>query len=54
MYAARFLAYGWNVLEVGDANDTKRLAQGIETFRRTPEVPTLIIVDSHIGYGCPA
>jgi transketolase len=51
--AARFLAYGWNVLQVGDANDTKRLAQAIETFRRTPEVPTLIIVDSHIGYGAP-
>jgi transketolase len=50
---ARFLAYGWNVLEVGDANDTKRLAQAIETFRRTPEAPTLIIVDSHIGYGAP-
>ena len=51
--AARFLAYGWNVLHVGDANDTERLGQAIETFRRTTDVPTLIIVDSHIGYGAP-
>ena len=51
--AARFLAYGWNVQRVGDANDTERIAQAIETFRSTHDVPTLIIVDSHIGYGAP-
>jgi transketolase len=51
--AARFLAYGWNVLHVGDANDVERLREAIETFRRAPDVPTLIIVDSHIGYGAP-
>ncbi len=50
---ARFLAYGWNVSRVGDANDAARLAQAIETFRGTGDVPTLIIVDSHIGYGAP-
>lgn len=51
--AARFLAYGWNVLRVGDANDCGRIAEAIETFRNTNDVPTLIIVDSHIGYGAP-
>lgn len=51
--AARFLAYGWNVRRVGDANDAERLALAIENFRRTEDVPTLIIVDSHIGYGSP-
>jgi transketolase len=51
--AARFLACGWNVLHVGDANDTERLAQAFEAFRRTGDVPTLIIVESHIGYGAP-
>ncbi|MBS0269558.1 MAG: transketolase [Proteobacteria bacterium] len=51
--AARFLAYGWNVLHVGDANDCERIAEAIETFRNTHDVPTLIIVDSHIGYGAP-
>ena len=51
--AARFLAYGWNVEHVGDANDTDRLSQAFASFRRTADVPTLIIVDSHIGYGAP-
>ena len=51
--AARFLAYGWNVERVGDANDTERVAAAIETFRRSGDVPTLIIVDSHIGFGAP-
>ncbi|MGB6350032.1 MAG: transketolase [Pseudolabrys sp.] len=51
--AARFLAYGWNVKLVGDANDRERIAQAIEAFRRTDDAPTLIIVDSHIAYGAP-
>jgi len=51
--AARFLAYGWNVQHVGDVNDQGRLGQAIETFRQTDDAPTLIIVDSHIGYGAP-
>jgi transketolase len=51
--AARFLAYGWNVMRVGDANDRGRLAEAIETFKKTGDAPTLIIVESHIGYGAP-
>ncbi len=51
--AARFLAYGWNVTRVGDANDTERIAEALATFRGTHDVPTLIIVDSHIGFGAP-
>ena len=51
--AARFLAYGWNVTHVGDANDAERLVQAIEEFRSTNDVPTLIIVNSHIGFGAP-
>jgi transketolase len=51
--AARFLAYGWNVLRVGDANDTGRIAEAIESFHGRNDVPTLIIVESHIGYGAP-
>jgi transketolase len=50
---ARFLAYGWNVLRVPDANDLDRLTHAYETFRATHDRPTLIIVDSHIGYGAP-
>ena len=51
--AARFLAYGWNVLRVGDANDLERIEQALATFRQTKGRPTFIVLDSHIGYGSP-
>src|SRR5467141_2187987 len=51
--AGRFLAYGWNVLRVGDANDLDRIEEALGVFRKTKDRPTLIIVDSHIGYGSP-
>jgi transketolase len=50
---ARFLAYGWNVLRVGDANDIERIEHAIDIFRKTKERPTFIVLDSHIGYGSP-
>jgi transketolase len=51
--AARFLAYHWNVLRVGDANDLESIAEALAAFRKTKDRPTLIILDSHIGYGSP-
>jgi transketolase len=51
--ATRFIGHGWNVTRVGDANDLEMLTRGFETFRREPERPTLVIVDSHIAYGAP-
>ncbi len=51
--AARFLAYRWNVLRVGDANDLERIANALAVFQHTRGRPTLIILDSHIGYGSP-
>jgi transketolase len=51
--ATRFLGYGWNVLRVGDANDLDMLERAFKTFKNTHDRPTLIIVDSHIGYGSP-
>ncbi|MFB0492387.1 transketolase [Methylobacterium sp. OAE515] len=51
--ATRFLAYGWQVLRVADANDVHALAGSIETFLATNDRPTLIIVKSVIGYGAP-
>jgi transketolase len=51
--ATRFIAYGWNVLRVGDANDLEMLDRALKTFLRTPDRPTLIIVDSHIAWGAP-
>ena len=50
---ARFLAYGWNVLRVGDANDIERIEHALDIFRKTKERPTFIVLDSHIGYGSP-
>src|SRR5271169_5474607 len=51
--AARFLAYQWNVLRVHDANDLESIAEALAVFRKTKDRPTLIILDSHIGYGSP-
>ena len=51
--ATRFIAYGWNVTRVGDANDRDMLVRAFETFHNTQDRPTLIIVDSHIAYGAP-
>ncbi|HEV2713911.1 MAG TPA: transketolase [Terriglobales bacterium] len=51
--ATRFIAYGWNVTRVGDANDLEMLARAFRIFQDTEDRPTLIIVDSHIGYGAP-
>ena len=52
--ATRFIAYGWNVTRVGDANDLEMLSRAFETFRHETERPTLIVVDSHIAYGAPS
>ncbi|MCZ6623803.1 MAG: transketolase [Deltaproteobacteria bacterium] len=51
--ATRFIAYGWNVTRVGDANDLEMLERAFKTFKNTDDRPTLIIVDSHIAYGSP-
>jgi transketolase len=51
--AARFLGYHWNVLRVGDANDLHFIEEALAVFRKTEGRPTLIILDSHIGYGSP-
>jgi transketolase len=51
--ATRFIGHGWNVTRVGDANDLEMLARAFRTFQNTKDRPTLIIVDSHIGYGAP-
>jgi len=51
--ASRFLSYGWNVERVGDANDLDMLKRTFTVFKKTQERPTIIIVDSHIGYGSP-
>jgi transketolase len=50
---SRFEGYGWNVLRVGDANDAGLLARAFEEFKAETGRPTLIVIDSHIGWGSP-
>ncbi len=51
--AARFRAYGWNVLQVSDANDLDRIEQALNVFRKTKGSPTFSVLNSQIGYGSP-
>jgi transketolase len=49
----RFHGYGWAVFHVPDANDVANVEQAFAMFQSEHDRPTLIIVDSHIGYGAP-
>ena len=49
----RFHGYGWAVFHVPDANNTESVEQALAMFQSEHDRPTLIIVDSHIGYGAP-
>ena len=49
----RFLSYGWNVLRLRDANDIAAAGQAMDQAMAETGRPTLIIVESHIGYGSP-
>ena len=51
--ATRFLAYGWEVLRVADANDIHAITNALDTFVNNRDRPTLIILKSVIGYGAP-
>jgi len=50
---ARFQAYGWHTMHVTDANDLRALSDALATFQSNTGAPTLIVVDSVIGYGSP-
>jgi transketolase len=49
----RFAGYGWAVQHVADANDLDALDAAFDAFRAETGRPTLIVVDSIIGYGAP-
>jgi transketolase len=51
--AGRFRAYGWQVAHVADVNDIDALAQALESAKADTSAPSLIIVNSHIGFGAP-
>jgi transketolase len=50
---ARFAGLGWAVQHVADANDLDALDAAFEAFKAETGKPTLIVVDSVIGYGSP-
>jgi transketolase len=50
---ARFHGYKWNVLRVADANNRAAMSKALRQFKETRGQPTLIIVNSVIGYGAP-
>ena len=49
----RFQAYGWNVLNVDDANNQEKLSDAFRGFKEENTKPTIIIVHSHIAFGAP-
>ena len=51
--AARFAAYGWQVLKAVDGHDSGAIAGAIDTALKDPERPTLICCKTVIGFGAP-
>ena len=50
----RYEAYGWHVQKVADGNDVEAISAAIEAAKEEKAKPSLIIVKTQIGYGCPA
>lgn len=50
---ARFKAYGWQVLRVGDSEEVEAMAEAIKEAKADTLHPSLIIVRTHIGFGSP-
>jgi len=51
--AKRFEAYGWRVRRVHDVNDFAELCAGLDWAATDADQPSLLIVDTVIGYGAP-
>lgn len=52
--AERYDAYGWQVITVEDGNDTDAIYKAALEAKAETEKPSIIIVKTKIGYGCPA
>ncbi len=50
----RFDAYGWQVLKVEDGNDITALEKAINEAKGDVSKPSIIIVKTQIGFGCPS
>ncbi len=51
--AKRYDAYGWQVITVEDGNDVDAIYNAAMEAKAETEKPSLIIVKTQIGYGCP-
>ncbi len=51
--ATRFRGWHWNVLNIADVNDLELVDVAIRAAQREVARPTLVIVDTHIGWGSP-
>jgi transketolase len=51
--AARFEAYGWQVIRAVDGHDPVEIAQAIKTAQAEVNKPTLICCRTQIGFGAP-
>jgi transketolase len=51
--AARFEAYGWNILRVNDGNDLDGMQKALAGAKACTDKPTLIVQKTLIGYGAP-
>ncbi len=51
--ATRFRGWHWNVLNISDVNDLALADVAIRAAQREAARPTLVIVDTHIGWGSP-
>jgi len=52
--AKRFKAYGWHIQKVKDGNNTNSIGNAIKKAKSVNDKPSLIIVTTQIGYGCPS
>lgn len=51
--AARFKSYGWHIQSVEDGNDLDALDRALKSARKNLDQPSLILVNTHIGFGSP-
>ncbi|BDR75509.1 transketolase [Clostridium tetani] len=50
----RFEAYNWQVINVEDGNDVEAIDKAIKEAKSDKKRPSIIIIKTQIGYGCPA
>ncbi len=51
--AARFRAYGWNVIDAVDGHDQAAIDAALARATASTDRPTLVVCKTHIGFGSP-